>query len=116
MNWSEDEIRDKLNKDHDRIYNDIDQMKIKIQKQPERFRYEKFIGQETGKLNVCILLKDLALLNSPYELLERITEMEQESDEKLKEYSLSDDVNFQDFKDGWQDKLKELKKYTVSFT
>jgi len=110
MIWDCMRIRRKLNSDHDRIYSDIDQMKSKMRREPDRYEYGRFTSEETGKLYACILLKDSATLETQSDFLNEVCLLMNYTDEKVIGLASNEDVEHDFFMQGWRAKLSDLSR------
>lgn len=108
MAWNCIHVRSKLGSDHDRIYSDIDQMKSKMRREPDKYEYSRFLSEETGKLYVCIMLKDSATLNSKNEFIREVDRLINLTDEEVLGLTRNEDIEHDSFIKGWRSKLSNL--------
>lgn len=109
MSWDFEKIQRWLCREHDRIYSDLDQMRRKVARDPERYHYSNFISEEEGALIVCILLKDSASLVSKETLKAVLAELEEQTDEQFEHHSLKNELDRDGFRKGWRKKIRQIK-------
>lgn len=112
MSWDHQVIQSKLQSDHNRIYSDIDQMKSKMRREPDYYKYLGFIGRQNGALCVVIALKDHGSLISREKFLKKLMDMEIRFEEYSELFERDEGVSIESFREGYMTKLGELRSST----
>lgn len=110
MSWAYQIIQRKLQSEHDQIYSDIDQMKSKIRRDPDRYQYMGFLGRQNGALCVVIAIKEHGSLTSREKFMKKLMDMESEFEQYSELFKKDDEVSAESFREGYMAKLKELRE------
>ena len=114
MAWDVEKVQRGLKIDHDRIYADLDRMKSKMRREPQRFQYQGFIGKQNGALFAVLMLMDSDALMSPMRLLSRLDEMEQNVDEYSANFTKEEGISMSAVRAGYIEKLNEIRRIANS--